>query len=469
MKKSVIAMLMASVCMVSMVGCGAQGTSQAKEGSEEATVEAKTGPATGTQRAVVVGEDWGPAVSSTILHFDEAIDAASISADKFVVSETKESFNYAALMAGEDSDVDPTEHITVTADRAVKDAYTCDENGNKSDSSEYVAVELSYNPNEGSPFSYDIFTSQNTVCNPYELEVKLANGQTISSADGREITEVTIDSAIDLSLDKALYPQLEGVDLSGTYTSEDGYTLSYGSYVPEDDGNKHPLVIWVHGAGEGGKQNEIAVLGNEVTALYGEDFQKAMGGAYVLTPQTETFWLTYNENGDWQDNPGVDSIYLASLKGLIDQYVAENENIDTDRIYIGGCSNGGYMTMDMILNYPDYFAAAFPICEAYSDAGIKDEQLKAIKDLPVWFIYAKNDTTVDPEKFEVPTIARLEKMGADVHTSVFEDVHDTSERFTGEDGKAYQYMGHWSWIYFFNNECDENGVNMWDWLAQQHK
>ncbi len=125
--------------------------------------------------------------------------------------------------------------------------------------------------------------------------------------------------------------------------------------------------------------------------------------------------------------------------------------------------------MDMILNYPDYFAAAFPICEAYSDAGIKDEQLKAIKDLPVWFIYAKNDTTVDPEKFEVPTIARLEKMGADVHTSVFEDVHDTSERFTGEDGKAYQYMGHWSWIYFFNNECDENGVNMWDWLAQQHK
>ena len=365
--------------------------------------------------------------------------------------------------------MDPSEHITVTADRKITDAYTCDENGNKTDSSEYVAIEMYYSPDEGSPFCYDILTWQNTVCNPYELEVKLADGQTLKSADGREISEVSVDSAIDLSLDKALFPQLKGADLTGTYTSDAGYTLTYGSYAPEDDGNKHPLVIWIHGAGEGGKQNEIAVLGNEVTTLYGEEFQKVMGGAYVLTPQTETFWLTYNENGDWQDNPGVDSVYLSSLKGLIDQYVADNENIDTDRIYIGGCSNGGYMTMDMILNYPDYFAAAFPICEAYSDAGIKDEQLKGIKDLPTWFIYAKNDTTVVPENFEIPTVARLEKMGADVHTSVFDDVHDTTGRFTGEDGNPYQYMGHWSWLYFFNNECEENGVNMWTWLAEQHK
>ena len=102
--------------------------------------------------------------------------------------------------------------------------------------------------------------------------------------------------------------------------------MTYGSYAPEEDGNKHPLVIWIHGAGEGGTQNEIAVLGNEVTALYSEEFQNVMGGAYVLTPQTKTFWLTYNEEGDWADNPGVDSIYLESLKGLIDDYIAKNEN-----------------------------------------------------------------------------------------------------------------------------------------------
>ena len=34
----------------------------------------------------------------------------------------------------------------------------------------------------------------------------------------------------------------------------------------------------------------------------------------------------------------------------------------------------------------------------------------------------------------------------------------------------YTYDGHWSWIYFDNNECyDENGVNAWQWLAKQNK
>ncbi|MBQ5426425.1 MAG: prolyl oligopeptidase family serine peptidase, partial [Pseudobutyrivibrio sp.] len=287
--------------------------------------------------------------------------------------------------------------------------------------------------------------------------------------DGSEISKITVDEKINLSLDSAIYPQLAGADLSGTYTGETGHTLTYGSFKPAEDGKKHPLVIWLHGAGEGGKLNEIAVLGNEVSALYGDEFQEVMGGAYVLTPQTETFWLQYNEDGEWGTNPGKDSIYLKDVKGLIDQYIAENDGIDTNRIYIGGCSNGGFMTMDMILNYPDFFAAAFPICEAYMDSGITDAQLKGIKDLPVWFIYAANDDTVVPDNFEIPTIKRLEAMGANVHKSVFDDVHDNSGRFTGDDGKAYQYMGHWSWIYFFNNECEEDGVNMWNWLAEQSK
>ncbi len=462
MKRKTIVMLMASLMAFSAVGCGAS-TAQASKEETKATVEELSG----SQKAVVMGDDWGPAVTKTIIHLTGEINGDSVNAEDFSVSETKEQFNFAAL--AEDSQDDPTKHITVTADRQVTDAYTCDELGNKIEASEFVAVEMNYSPNEGSPFCYDIFTSQNTVCEPYELSVSLNDGQTLTTTEGAEVSKIVVDESIDLSLDSALYPQLKNVDLSGVYTADNGQSLTYGSFKPVEDGNKHPLVIWIHGAGEGGKQNEIAVLGNEVTSLYDDKFQQVMGGAYVLTPQTETFWLTYNENGDWADNPGKDSIYLETLKGLIDQYVADNENIDTNRIYIGGCSNGGFMTMDMILNYPDYFAAAFPICEAYLDAGITDAQLQGIKDLPTWFIYASNDDTVIPDNYEIPTIERLRAIGADVHTSVFEDVHDTSGRFTGEDGNPYQYMGHWSWIHFFNNECEEDGVNMWQWMSEQSK
>ena len=37
--------------------------------------------------------------------------------------------------------------------------------------------------------------------------------------------------------------------------------------------------------------------------------------------------------------------------------------------------------------------------------------------------------------------------------------------------KDENYSGHWSWIYFFNNEaqCDECGVKSFDWIAQQLK
>ena len=72
--------------------------------------------------------------------------------------------------------------------------------------------------------------------------------------------------------------------------------------------------------------------------------------------------------------------------------MAANPAIDTDRIYIGGCSNGGYMTMEMVITYPDYFAAAYPICEAYADNAITDEQLERVKNLPIWFIYAEDDS-----------------------------------------------------------------------------
>jgi len=52
---------------------------------------------------------------------------------------------------------------------------------------------------------------------------------------------------------------------------------------------------------------------------------------------------------------------------LHDEKKTATEVFDTNRIYIGGDSNGGYMTMLMIRDYPSYFAAAFPTCEALRD------------------------------------------------------------------------------------------------------
>ena len=60
-----------------------------------------------------------------------------------------------------------------------------------------------------------------------------------------------------------------------------------------------------------------------------------------------------------------DDVYNVALMALIRDYVAAHPGIDRNRIYLGGCSNGGYMTLKLMLLQPDYFAAGFISSLAY--------------------------------------------------------------------------------------------------------
>lgn len=403
---------------------------------------------TGSQKIVVEGFDWGPAVTKTIISLDAPIDA--VSASSFTVVERKLANDWTTF----------TRQVT-DFDRIVTNAYTSDENGNAiTGGSTYVTIEMKVDPDNGSPFIYMLDRGLNVWANPYELHISIANGQTLLS-NGTAVTSLTIDPTPTAKIMPQADKFAEG---SGTY---DGINLSYASYAPSVDSAKNPLIIWLHGAGEGGSDPDIDLLGNRVTGLIDSNVQALFNGAYVLTPQSPTMWM---DSGSGQYTSDGTSKYTTALMELINNYVTSNPDIDTDRIYIGGCSNGGFMTMKMILTYPQYFAAAFPICEAYSDSWITDDMLNGIKDLPIWFTHAKNDTTVNPTTTTVATYNRLLAMGAkNLHLSLFDDVHDTSGLYLRTDSTPYQYNGHWSWVYTLNNECIDNGVSIFAWLAQQTK
>ena len=271
-----------------------------------------------------------------------------------------------------------------------------------------------------------------------------------------------------------------------SFTAYD-YTLTYKAYEVEAlrlDGVKNPLVVWLHGMGEGGTDPDIALLGNDVTALGEEEIQShfvkgQQKGAYVLAVQTPTYWMN---SGTGSINGGVGhSIYTQTLKATIDDFIEHNLDIDTNRIYVGGCSNGGYMTMEMAVTYGSFFRAFYPCCEAYSDSFVTDEDIQKLKDLPMWFIHAANDTTVNANNFVIPTYQRLMRAGAkDIHFSYFVDVRGTDGNPSGNS-----YQGHYSWIYIFRDEVefdqadpenikapsdqpvkDANGntVNLFDWM-----
>jgi len=135
----------------------------------------------------------------------------------------------------------------------------------------------------------------------------------------------------------------------------------------------------------------------------------------------------------------------------------------------------------MIIDYPDFFAAAWPVCEALYDEVISDADIEAIKHMPIWFTHARNDDVVKPEETAVPTYQRLIRAGAaDVHFSLFDKVVDIRGAFTEEGEEPFEYHGHFSWIYALNDDCrldydgqpvkvNDREVSLMDWLALQSK
>ena len=393
----------------------------------------------------------GPAIEKAVLHFEDAIAASELTDDLFAVSYTGQGWGGPQTM--------------VLGQGSGQTIYLSDADGNKvsASSANYVTIEYtvsygqwSFNGNL-SPFTYQ---TVNTWNDSTIYSVDIGDGLTleIGGTAYTTLSDVTAPT-------EWVVPDLAVWDLTGTHTEGD-ITLTYGSYGTEEmknDGVKNPLIIWLHGAGEGGTDPSVAILGNQVTNLAKDVVQKyfitdTVKGAYVLTPQTPTMWM---DGGDGQYSNEVGSqYYVSALKGLIDAYIEENGDIDMSRIYVGGCSNGGFMTVNMIFNFPDFFAAAYPVCEAYPTGDVSDEKVEAIKDLPIWFTHSANDSTVAISEVEWSMTGTTVGDLLDVYTNNLyvrlinagaENVHYSLFETVNVDG--VNYNGHWSWIYTLRDEC----------------
>ena len=164
------------------------------------------------------------------------------------------------------------------------------------------------------------------------------------------------------------------------------------------------------------------------------------------------------------------SIYTDALQDLVETFVTARPDIDTDRIYIAGASNGGWMTVRLILDNPDYYAAALPVCEPLDLNYVSDEELAGITDVPIWLVTAATDEVVEPEIFPVPLYSQLRSLGSEnIHLSFLPSVTDMTGTYFSEDGSPYEYNGHWSWIPTYNNHLAyvEGGGQLYGPIAQE--
>ena len=214
--------------------------------------------------------------------------------------------------------------------------------------------------------------------------------------------------------------------------------LPYRIFVPKDYDakKKYPLILFLHGAGERGNDNERQLVHAQVLRFISDEAQ-AKHPCILVAPQCPT-------NGWWADIPGrtrklpagvrstgsTMNLLLALLDGIEKQY-----SIDPDRRYVTGLSMGGFGSFALCLARPDYFAAAVPIC-----GGTDPSRAKEMSKVAFWVFHGGADPVVNPAQSR-DAVKALKEAGATVKYTEYPGVgHDSWV-------KAYQEPELAEWLF----------------------
>jgi Secretion system C-terminal sorting domain/Prolyl oligopeptidase family len=162
------------------------------------------------------------------------------------------------------------------------------------------------------------------------------------------------------------------------YHPSAGMSIPYRLFVPDnyDTLKTYPAVLTLHGLGECGTDNKIQIEKNYIATCWADSSFQKRHPAFIVSPQCPV-------GSDWT-TPGVKSCLFEIADSLLSVY-----KIDTNRIYITGLSLGGNGTWDYLATYPDFFAAAIPVCGWYDSSAVK-----YFSHVPVWNNHGGGDGTV---------------------------------------------------------------------------
>ncbi len=205
------------------------------------------------------------------------------------------------------------------------------------------------------------------------------------------------------------------------------------------DGEKYPLVIFLHGSGERGNDNEKQLY--HVVTEFSKRTKRADYPCFVVAPQCSLGkrWTEVDWNADKHVMSHTPSGELRMVKLLVDSLIKTNQ-IDPSRVYVMGLSMGGFGTWELISRYPETFAAAVPICGGGDESAVDS----TIAQVHVWAFHGAKDDVVSVSRTRNMVDAFSAKGGTPKYTE-------------------YKELGHNSW----NNAIAE--PELLPWLFSQHK
>lgn len=218
----------------------------------------------------------------------------------------------------------------------------------------------------------------------------------------------------------------KGVYLKKIYLAKAG-NLNYNIIYPSgfDAEKKYPLLLFLHGAGERGDDNEAQLT-------HGGDLIKKESNInqfIALLPQCpkDEYWIDVVEIEDIEDDssnfePDVNAPASYALSMVIElmKSFTKEKYIDQSRVYVAGLSMGGMGTFDLCWRMPEMFAAANMICGAGSP-----EKAKVFSDLPIRIFHGEEDGIVSVEK-SLEMIEALKEIGGNPEVFIYPDVYHDS-------------------------------------------
>ncbi len=224
--------------------------------------------------------------------------------------------------------------------------------------------------------------------------------------------------------------QMMAQDLS-TYQKKifvkNGDSIPYRLLLPKDydPSEKYPLLLFLHGSGERGNNNEAQLVHGSNLFLKGEVRNKHK--AIVVFPQcaANSSWARIDVVGNDQNREFVffedaeATKDMVLLEGLL-KNLKKNYKLDKKRMYVGGLSMGGMGTFELVRRNPKMFAAAFPIC-----GGANPNISSKLKKLDWWVFHGDADSVV-AEKYSAQMVEAMKSLGVNTKYTVYPGVGHNS-------------------------------------------
>lgn len=178
--------------------------------------------------------------------------------------------------------------------------------------------------------------------------------------------------------------------------------LPYLVGVPETmrEGERFPLIVYLHGAGNRGDNPDILRTSSLIRRLETDRVP-----CIVLAPQCPADEIWYP--------------YLREL-ALLAEEVGRMLPVDGKRVSLTGASMGGYAAWELAMYRPELFCALAPVC-----GGGMRWRAERLRSIPVWAFHGEKDPVV-PVIQSVQMVDAVNASGGSARLTVFPGVgHDS--------------------------------------------